>query len=142
MLFVYVVLEWTKLLLFVYVVLEWTKLLLFVCCFRVSCSFMIVVFISEYYPLHIESLVQQCMEWCDSYNLPILVPLSTWLPDPRVECVLTINTQQAVATVCPTNNGQHIFCASDKSDITMYHVPSNKRLKTISGNLTHEYFGL
>ena len=88
---------------------------------------------SDHYPEHIEQLVQQCMEWCDSYNLPLVVPLSSWLPDPRIPLVQSIDCPEDITKLCPTRNGQHLFCATTKNDVHMYHVPSKKLIKSMTG---------
>ena len=93
---------------------------------------------SEQYPKHIDGLVQQCMEWCDSFHLPLLVPLTSWLPDPRTPLLLTLDQgTERVTIICATLNGQHLFCASDTSDIKMFHVPSKTLVKTFTGKLIY-----
>ena len=89
--------------------------------------------IADHYPDNVESLILQCMEWCDGYSLPLLVPLSSWLPDPRSSLVLSINVSEPISQICPTRNGQHLICATSKSDIYIYHVASRKPVKTLSG---------
>ena len=86
------------------------------------------------YPRYIEPLVQQCMEWCDSYALPLVVPLTTWLPDPRPALVTTVTVGDSVERLCPTTSSQHVFCAeSSQHSINMYHVPSGKHIRTFAG---------
>jgi len=88
------------------------------------------------YPRHVEPLVQQCMEWCDSYPLPLVVPLTTWLPDPRPALVTTVTVGYDVESICPTVSYQHVFCAESwQHNISMYHVPSGKHIRTFAGRL-------
>ena len=94
--------------------------------------------LSEHYPSHLEPLVQQCMEWCDAYSSPILVPLSSWLPDPRSDppLVTTVMCDEGggVTAICPTPSVQHLFVGSSKNgDIKMYHVASGKLIRSLTG---------
>ena len=82
------------------------------------------------------------MEWCDAYSLPILVPLSSWLPDPRAEppLVTTVECEDGGvgSAICPTPSVQHLFTAAgsgckNSGDIRMYHVASSKLIRTLSG---------
>ena len=91
-------------------------------------------FVSEHYPEHMETLVQQCMEWCDSYCFPILVPLSSWLPDPRETLVTTFECPEGVTALCSTLNTQHLFTATPKNEIKMFHIASKKLIRTLTGN--------
>ena len=93
------------------------------------------IHVPEYYPNHIDSLVQQCMEWCDSHNLPLIVPLSSWLPDPRTSLVTTVDCPDGVQRLCVTPNGQHMFCTTPKNEVYMYHVPSKKLIRTFAGKV-------
>jgi len=84
--------------------------------------------------------VQQCMEWCDSYALPLVVPLTTWLPDPRPALVTTVVTVGGgggggdVVRLAPTVSAQHVFCADGAEHaVSMYHVPSGKHIRTFTG---------
>jgi len=95
---------------------------------------LVVRFCAESYPRFIEPLVQQCMQWCDSYTLPLVVPLTTWLPDPRPALVTTVTVSDDVVRLCPTISSQHVFCAdSSQHAISMYHVPTRKRIRTFTG---------
>ena len=96
----------------------------------------VFLMLSDKYPSHIGPLIQQCMEWCDSFTLPILVPLSSWLPDPRAELITSVEIPEGVTKVCTTVNGQHVFCATPRNDIRMYHIPSKTLIKTLTG--THQ----
>jgi len=92
-------------------------------------------FCTESYPRYVEPLVQQCMEWCDSYALPLVVPLTTWLPDPRPALVTTVAVSDDVVRLCPTISSQHVFCADGSEHvISMYHVPTSKHIRTFTGD--------
>ena len=105
-------------------------------CYNIEVVLSNLYFISEQYPKHIDTLVQQCMEWCDSFHLPLLVPLTSWLPDPRTPLLLTLDQRtEGVTVICATLNGQHLFCANDRNEINMFHVPSKTRVKTFAGKM-------
>ena len=104
-----------------------------ICCFFSNYQSTFSFIFSEHFPDHIDTLVQQCMEWCDSYNLPLVVPLSSWLPDPRIPLVQTIEDPDDIHVICSTKNSQHIFCGTSENEIKMYHVPSKKLIKTLVG---------
>ena len=91
----------------------------------------------ESYPRYVEPLVQQCMEWCDSYTLPLVVPLTVCLPDPRPALVTSVAVGSDIVQLCPTTSAQHVFCAdSSQHSITMYHVPSGRYIRTFPGKLS------
>jgi len=77
------------------------------------------------------------MEWCDSYALPLVVPLTTWLPDPRPALVTTVTVlddDHEVVRLAPTVSAQHVFCADgDRHAISMYHVASGKHIRSFTG---------
>ena len=82
------------------------------------------------------------MEWCDSYALPLVVPLTTWLPDPRPALVTTVTVgDDDVVRLTPTVSAQHVFCAdSSQHALSMYHVPSGKHIRTFTGKLPHQQY--
>jgi len=89
---------------------------------------------TESYPQYVEPLVQQCMEWCDSHGSPLIVPLTTWLPDPRPALVTAVTVGDDVALLCPTISSQHVFCAEGTTHaVSMYHVPSGKHIRSFTG---------
>ncbi|XP_064601514.1 protein qui-1-like [Liolophura sinensis] len=90
--------------------------------------------LKEFYPQTIDSLVTECMQWCDSYSLPLIVPLTPWLPDPRNPLITSLEVSDGITKVLPTQNSQHILCATEKNVISMYHVPSRKLVTTFSGH--------
>ena len=87
----------------------------------------------DLYLQHVEPLVQQCIDWCDSYKMPLIIPLTSWLPDPRPALVAVVSDAKSTLKVCPTRNAQHIFCADSDHVINMYHVPSGKHVRAFAG---------
>jgi len=69
--------------------------------------------------------------------LPLVVPLTTWLPDPRPPLVTSVTVGNDVIRLCPTISSQHVFCADgSQHEISMYHVPSGKHIRTFTGELS------
>ena len=92
------------------------------------------LFISlDYYPDFIDGLIKQSMAWCDDYNLPIVVPLSCWLPDPRKTLVMSLSMTSHVTCFCTTGCGQYVFCGTSQGDVQMYQVSSKQRIITLGG---------
>ncbi|KAL5018424.1 hypothetical protein ScPMuIL_004146 [Solemya velum] len=90
--------------------------------------------ISNYYPCYIESLVTQCMQWCDGYSRPILIPMTSWLPCPHVPSLASIATLYGITCFVPSNNNQYFFCNHGQMDIAMHHLPSKRLLKLFCGH--------
>ena len=73
------------------------------------------------------------MGWCDDYHLPIIVPLSCWLPDPRKTLVMSMSLTSQTTCLRVTANGQQVICATAQSDVLVYQVSSKRLSKTLSG---------
>ena len=91
----------------------------------------------DYFPLYIEPLVSQCMEWCDSYNHPILVPLTTWLDNIHTPCVDTIANLPNLTCAELLPNGQHVLIGSGNK-VLMYHIASKRLVKSFQGLLNYK----
>lgn len=100
----------------------------------------IYLHVIEFFPNHMEILVQQCMEWCDSYTLPILVPLSSWLPDPQQTLVKTITCSEPIELIATTKNSQHLFCTTSGFKVLMYHIASGSQIRVLEGDCHFHYF--
>ncbi|XP_061166036.1 protein qui-1-like [Saccostrea echinata] len=90
--------------------------------------------IKDFYPCFTESLVTQSMQWCDTYNEPLFIPMTSWLPSPHLPLVATMDGLDGANLIAPLHNNQHILCSYGLLDIGMYHVPSKKLLKLFSGH--------
>lgn len=88
---------------------------------------------SDYFPLYVEPLVTQSMQWCDTYSEPLFIPMTSWLPSPYMPLVASLDCVDGANLIAPLRNNQHILCSYGLLDIAMYHVPSKKLLKLFSG---------
>lgn len=88
---------------------------------------------SDYFPLYVEPLVTQSMQWCDTYSEPLFIPMTSWLPSPYLPLVASLDCVDGANLIAPLRNNQHILCSYGLLDIAMYHVPSKKLLKLFSG---------
>lgn len=73
------------------------------------------------------------MQWCDTYNEPLFIPMTSWLPNPHLPLVASMDGLDGANLIAPLQNNQHILCLFGLLDIAMYHVPSKKLLKLFSG---------
>ena len=64
---------------------------------------------------------------------PLVVPLSSWLPNPRQLLVATVQCNDAVTALVSTTNSQHVFCGTRKHEVLMYHVPSRRLIRIFQG---------
>ncbi|XP_064642967.1 protein qui-1-like [Lineus longissimus] len=85
------------------------------------------------YPDHLNSLVVQSMQWCDSYSLPLLIPLTSWLPCPTLELIGRIDCPNNIGIAATNQSCQHVFCTNG-SDVSMYHIASKKTIKAYKAN--------
>lgn len=90
-------------------------------------------YFSDYFPLYVEPLVTQSMQWCDTYSEPLFIPMTSWLPSPYLPLVASLDCVDGANLIAPLRNNQHILCSYGLLDIAMYHVPSKKLLKLFSG---------
>jgi len=86
--------------------------------------------------MYIEPLVLQCMEWCDNFTLPFLVPLTTWLPSVHVPRVASLVIEEEITCAALVSTGQHVLLAMDNV-VAMYHLATNRRVKVFRGGLGH-----
>ncbi|XP_053393326.1 protein qui-1-like [Mercenaria mercenaria] len=89
--------------------------------------------IKVYFPRYIEPLVTQCMEWCDNYTLPLLVPLTTWLDKVHKPLVTSMSHDQPITCTSLMPNGQHIIIAAEYS-ISMFHIATRRKVKSFKGH--------
>ncbi|XP_006814909.1 NACHT domain- and WD repeat-containing protein 1-like [Saccoglossus kowalevskii] len=85
------------------------------------------------YPEDLENLVQQAMEWCDLYTRPLLVPLSSWLPNPR-ESLVTSLSCEGLTWMTVTLDNQNVICATRSNAVTVYHIASKQRIRNYHGH--------
>ncbi|XP_033752140.1 NACHT domain- and WD repeat-containing protein 1-like isoform X2 [Pecten maximus] len=90
--------------------------------------------ITEQYPDYLEPLVTQCMQWCDAYSQPLLIPLTTWLPSPFVPLATTIPDVWGCRVLTTVFSSQHVICTVRQKDIALYHVSTGKIVKAFTGH--------
>ena len=79
-------------------------------------------------------LVQQCMTWCQAGPVPLLLPVSRRLAQPRLSAVSTLaDCTGPVEHLAATRNGQHVFCGLENGQVDMYHLASRKLCHTFPG---------
>lgn len=87
------------------------------------------------------------MGWCDGYNFPLLVPLTSWLPSPRILQQLNIGGFDGIRHITVLPSSQSVLCTYGLSNVILYHVPGRKIVKIFSGkgvnvfsmNMKYEY---
>ncbi|XP_070545412.1 protein qui-1-like [Ptychodera flava] len=85
------------------------------------------------YPEDLENLVQQAMEWCDLYTRPLLVPLSSWLPNPRDVLVTTLSCE-GLTWMTVTHDNQNVICATRNNVVVVYNIASKERIREYHGH--------
>ncbi|XP_060065629.1 protein qui-1-like [Ylistrum balloti] len=90
--------------------------------------------ITEHYQEYLEPLVTQCMQWCDAYSLPLLIPLTSWLSSPFVPLATTISDVWGCRVLSTVFSSQHVICSVRQQDIALYHVSTGKIVKAFSGH--------
>lgn len=79
-------------------------------------------------------LVRECADWLEWYPGPIIVPMISWLPDPRRLLVMSLQCSQPISKICLSRASQHVFCVtSDTHVIQMFHIASKILIKTFTG---------
>ncbi|KAL3115299.1 hypothetical protein niasHT_016597 [Heterodera trifolii] len=92
--------------------------------------------------VHLNILVEQAMTWTDNYSdSSLLVPLTCWIPPPKMKQVLSFTLSQwkiAKSTILqPTHNHQHLLVAGNElaSDcIYMFHIASQLLVRTFASS--------
>lgn len=81
---------------------------------------------------HLNRIVEQAMQWTDSFDsAPLLVPLTCWIPPPKMNQVLSFAMPQwktsKLTIIQPTYNHQHLLVAGNElapNCIYMLHIAS------------------
>lgn len=71
--------------------------------------------------------VRSATAWCDGYTVPLLVPLTGWLPAtlPSQIRVMTVTGTGQVRDVCVSSSKQHLILATKSDDVQLWHIMSN-----------------
>jgi len=91
--------------------------------------------IKHLYNDHIESLLIQAHDWCESSDGIVFVPLTSWLSTIPSMTITIIPCSDGAFHIAPTTFNQHVFCANRSNEIAMYHIPSKKLVKKFSGKI-------
>jgi NACHT domain- and WD repeat-containing protein len=89
--------------------------------------------IKHHYHEYIESLFTQAHDWCESSGLPVFVPLSSWMSAVPSMITTVLPCFEGAHRIAPTSFNQHVFTSTSQNEIAMYHIPSKKLVKKLSG---------
>ncbi|XP_046810063.1 protein qui-1 [Lucilia cuprina] len=71
--------------------------------------------------------VRSATAWCDGYTVPLLVPLTGWLPAPLPSQIrtMTVSGTGPIRDVCVAPSKQHLILATKSGDVQLWHIMSN-----------------
>ncbi|XP_030380851.1 NACHT domain- and WD repeat-containing protein 1 [Scaptodrosophila lebanonensis] len=72
--------------------------------------------------------VRSATAWCDGYAVPLLVPLTGWLPAPlpsQIRTMTVTGTGGIIRAVCVAPSKQHLILATNSGDVQLWHIMSN-----------------
>ena len=82
--------------------------------------------------------VRSATAWCDGYTVPLLVPLTGWLPVPLPSQIRTMTVTGTgpirFIDVAPTK--QHLIISPKTGDVQMWHIMNNCLVYTFKGKST------
>lgn len=79
--------------------------------------------------------VQSATAWCDGYTVPLLVPLTGWLPVPlpsQIRCI-TVPGPGPVRCIEVSPSKQHLILSPKVGDPQLWHIMSNSLVHTFKG---------
>ncbi|XP_055527282.1 protein qui-1 isoform X1 [Wyeomyia smithii] len=80
--------------------------------------------------------VQSATAWCDGYTVPLLVPLTGWLPSPlpsQIRC-MTVPGPGPVRCIEVSPSKQHLILSPKVGDPQLWHIMSNSLVHTFRGH--------
>lgn len=79
--------------------------------------------------------VRSATAWCDGYAVPLLVPLTGWLPAPLPSQIrtMTVTGTGVIRAVCLAPSKQHLILATNSGDVQQWHIMSNSLEHTYKG---------
>lgn len=79
--------------------------------------------------------VRSATAWCDGYTVPLLVPLTGWLPAPLPSQIrtMTVSGSGPFRAVCVVSSKQHLVLATTSGDVQLWHIMSNSLEHTYKG---------
>lgn len=71
--------------------------------------------------------VRSATAWCDGYAVPLLVPLTGWLPAPLPSQIrtMTVSGTGCIRAVWLAPSKQHLILATSSGDVQQWHIMSN-----------------
>ncbi|XP_020814996.1 uncharacterized protein LOC110189304 isoform X1 [Drosophila serrata] len=71
--------------------------------------------------------VRSATAWCDGYAVPLLVPLTGWLPAPLPSQIrtMTVTGTGLIRAVWLAPSKQHLILATSSGDVQQWHIMSN-----------------
>ncbi|XP_058836478.1 protein qui-1 [Topomyia yanbarensis] len=80
--------------------------------------------------------VQSATAWCDGYTVPLLVPLTGWLPSPlpsQIRC-MTVPGPGPFRCIEVSPSKQHLILSPKVGDPQLWHIMSNSLVHTFRGH--------
>ncbi|XP_059226563.1 protein qui-1 isoform X1 [Stomoxys calcitrans] len=80
--------------------------------------------------------VRSATAWCDGYTVPLLVPLTGWLPAPLPSQIrtMTVSGTGPIRDICVAPSKQHLILATKSGDVQLWHIMSNSLEHTFKGH--------
>ncbi|XP_059616881.1 protein qui-1 isoform X2 [Phlebotomus argentipes] len=80
--------------------------------------------------------VRSATAWCDGYTVPLLVPLSGWLPVPLPSQIrtMTVSGTGQIRTIDLSPSKQHLIIGPKTGDVQLWHIMNNSLVHTFKGH--------
>lgn len=81
--------------------------------------------------------VRSATAWCDGYTVPLLVPLTGWLPVPLPSQIrtMTVSGPGPIRCIELAPSKQHLVISPKTGDAQLWHIMSNSIVHTFKGEL-------
>ncbi|KAL9915704.1 protein qui-1 isoform 2-T16 [Glossina fuscipes fuscipes] len=81
--------------------------------------------------------VRSATAWCDGYTVPLLVPLTGWLPAPLPSQIrtMTVSGTGPIRDICVAPSKQHLILTTKSGDVQLWHIMSNSLEHIFKGHL-------
>lgn len=79
--------------------------------------------------------VRSATAWCDGYTVPLLVPLTGWLPVPLPSQIrtMTVTGTGPIRFIDVAPSKQHLIISPRSGDVQMWHIMNNCLVHTFRG---------
>lgn len=79
--------------------------------------------------------VRSATAWCDGYTVPLLVPLTGWLPVPLPSQIrtMTVIGTGVIRSIVMAPSEQHLIISPQVGDAQLWHIMSNSLVHTLRG---------